>query len=151
RTRECDALDELLAAVRGGQSRVLVLRGDAGVGKTALLQRLIGTANDFTILRATGVESEMELPFAALQLLCAPLLHRLETLPEPQRDAASTAFGLTTGRPPDRLLIGLGVLNLLAAAAEDSPALCVIDDEQWLDRESALVLAFVARRILVDR
>src|SRR5262249_31480746 len=102
---------------------------------------MIETASDFTILRATGVESGMELPFAALPLVCAPLLHQLATLPEPQRDAASTAFGLASSRPPDRLLIGLGVLNLLAGASEDGPTLCIVDDAQWLDRESAQVLA----------
>ncbi|MEO8696471.1 MAG: AAA family ATPase [Acidimicrobiales bacterium] len=150
RTKECRALDELLAAVREGQSRVLVARGDAGIGKSALLQHLIDTASGFTVVHSTGIESEMELPFAALHQLCSSLLHRLDTLPVPQRYAASTAFGLTAGTSPDRLLIGLAVLSLLSAAAEDGPLLCVVDDAHWLDRESAQVLAFVARRLLAD-
>ena len=151
RTRECQALDELLDAVRGGQARVLVLRGEPGIGKTALLQHLIDAARGFTVIQATGVESEMELPFAALHQLCAPMLDRLAELPEPQRIAASTAFGLSVGTSPDRLLIGLAILNLLAGASDASPLLCVVDDAQWLDRGSAQALAFVARRLLADR
>ena len=151
RERECRALEELLDAVRVGQSRVLVARGDAGIGKSSLLQHLINAASDFHVVYATGVESEMELPFAALHQLCMSMLDRLDGLPDPQRDAACTAFGLTTGRTPDRLLIGLAVLNLLSAAADDRPLLCVIDDAQWLDRSSAQALTFVGRRLLADR
>src|SRR5262245_57658979 len=151
RARECRSLEELLDAVRAGQSRVLVLRGDVGVGKSALLQHLIDAASGFKVVHATGVESEMELPLAALQLLCASMLDRLDTLPDPQRNAVSRAFGLTTGASPDRLLIGLAVLNLLSAASDEVPLLCVIDDAQWLDRTSAQALAFVARRLLAER
>ena len=128
-----------------------MVRGDAGIGKTALLQHLVATASGYTVVNATGVESEMELPFAALHQLCTSMMHRLEILPDPQRDAASTAFGLISGTSPDRLLIGLAILNVLAAASEETPLLCVVDDAQWLDRESAQALAFVARRILADR
>ena len=117
-----------------GTVRVLVLRGEAGIGKSALLEHLIAAASGCTILHATGVESEVEVPFAALQQLCAPLLDRLEPLPDPQRDAARTAFGLANGTTPDRLVIGLAVLNLLSAASGDAPVLCVVDDAHWLDR-----------------
>jgi predicted ATP-dependent serine protease len=128
RTRECRHLTELLDTVRDGESRVLVVRGEAGVGKSALLQHLVAAAGDFNVLRATGVESEIDLPFAALHQVCAPFLDRLDTIPEPQYDAVRRAFGLTTGDSPDRLLIGLAVLSLLSAASEDRPVLCVIDD-----------------------
>src|SRR4051812_4937607 len=148
---ECDELDRLLRHVRDGQSRVLVLRGEAGVGKTALLGHLAARAEDFRIARAAGVESEMELPFAGLHGLCAPLLGRLRRLPAPQSDALSTAFGLTVGPPPDRFLVGLAVLSLLADAAEERPLLCIVDDAQWLDSVSAQTLAFVARRLLAER
>jgi hypothetical protein len=151
RTRERRALAELIDAVREGQSRVLVVRGDAGIGKTALLQDLIASAASVRVVHATGVESEMELPFAALHQLCASMLDGLDALPEPQRDAANIAFGLTSGSSPDRLLIGLAVLNLLAATAEDAPLLCIFDDAQWLDHASALCLSFVARRLLADQ
>ncbi|MCU1281763.1 MAG: transcriptional regulator, luxR family, partial [bacterium] len=143
-------LDELRDAVRDGESRVFVVRGDAGVGKSALLQHLVATASGFRVLQATGVESEIELPFAASHQLCGSILDGLDTLPDPQRDAAGTAFGLRTGSAPDRLLIGLAVLNLLSAASESAPLLCIVDDAQWLDRESAQTLAFVARRLLAD-
>jgi DNA-binding CsgD family transcriptional regulator len=151
RTRECRSLAQLLDAVRHGQSRVLVVRGEAGIGKSALLQHLVGAASGFRVLHATGVESEMELPFAALHQLCAPLQDLIDPLPEPQRAAATTAFGLETGTYPDRLLIGLAVLSLLSTAADDGPLLCVVDDAHWLDRASAQALAFVARRLLADR
>lgn len=150
RARECRSLEELLDSVRGGQSRVLVVRGDAGIGKSALLQWLVDAATGFQLVHATGVESEMTLPFAALHQLCAPMLDRLEALPEPQREAARTAFGLAAGSAPDRLLIGLAVLSLLSEFAAEAPLLCVIDDAQWLDHESAQTLAFVARRLQVD-
>ena len=151
RVDERDALERLVAGVRAGQSRVLVLRGEAGVGKTALLRHLSTSAEGFRIARAAGVESEMELAYAGLHSLCAPMLGRLEHLPAPQRDALSTAFGLSAGPPPDRFLVGLAVLSLLADAAEEQPLLCMIDDAQWLDRVSAQTLAFVARRLLAER
>ena len=150
RAKERRSLDELLDAVRGGQPRVLVVRGDAGIGKSALLDRLIGAASGFTVVHVNGVESEMELSFAALHQLCASMLDRLDTLPAPQRDAASTAFGLAAGTSPPRLLIGLAVLNLLTATSEERPLLCVVDDADWLDRESAQALAFVSRRLLAE-
>src|SRR4051794_14864075 len=151
RLSECDALERLVAGVRGGQSRVLVLRGEAGVGKTALLRHLSAAAKGCRIARAAGVESEMELAFAGLHALCAPMLGRLDVLPRPQRDALSTAFGLSSGPPPDRFLVGLAVLGLLADAAEAQPLVCIVDDAQWLDRVSAQTLAFVARRLLAER
>jgi DNA-binding CsgD family transcriptional regulator len=129
---------------------VLVLRGEAGVGKTALLDYAIGSASDMRVVRASGVESEMELAFAALHQLCAPLRDRLEGLPAPQRHALEITFGLSEGLAPDRFFVGLAVLGLLSEAAEERPLLCVIDDAQWLDRASAQVLAFVARRLLAE-
>src|SRR6188472_713799 len=150
RLSERDALERLVAGVRAGQSRVLVLRGEAGVGKTALLRHLSAAAEGCRIARAAGVESEMELAFAGLHSLCARMLDRLGQLPSPQRDALSTAFGLTAGPPPDRFLVGLAVLNLLSDAAEKQPLVCIVDDAQWLDRVSAQTLAFVARRLLAD-
>ena len=151
RQRECEALDRLVAGVREGQSRVLVLRGEAGMGKTALLERLSAGASGCRIARAAGVESEMELPFAGLHALCAPMLGQVRSLPVPQRDALSTAFGLAAGPPPDRFMVGLAVLSLLADVAEEQPLVCVVDDAQWLDRVSAQTLAFVARRLLAER
>jgi hypothetical protein len=121
RIGERDVLDRLVAGVRAGQSRVLVLRGEAGVGKTALLRHLSTAASGFRIARAAGVESEVELPYAGLHALCAPMLGRLDRLPDPQRDALRTAFGLSAGPPPDRFLVGLAVLSLLADAAEEQP------------------------------
>ena len=130
---------------------MLVLRGEAGVGKTALLRHLSEAATGCRIARASGVESEMELAFAGLHALCAHMLDRLERLPSPQRDALSTAFGLSEGPPPDRFLVGLAVLSLLADAAEEQPLVCIVDDAQWLDRVSAQTLEFVARRLLAER
>jgi DNA-binding CsgD family transcriptional regulator len=150
RRGECAALDQLLEAVRGGESRALVVRGEAGVGKTALLDYVVDRAAGCRVVRAAGVQSEMELAFAGLQQLCAPLLDRLEGLPGPHRDALGTALGLTSGRAPDRLLVGLAVLGLLSEAAGDRPLVCVVDDAQWLDRASAQALAFVARRLLAE-
>jgi DNA-binding CsgD family transcriptional regulator len=147
---EREALERLLDAVRRGQSRVLVVSGEPGVGKTALLESAIGSASGFRVGRAVGVESEMELAFAALQQLCAPLLDRLDRLPAPQRDALGVAFGLRAGDAPDRFLVGLAVLSLLAEVAEERPFLCVVDDAQWLDRASAQALVFVARRLLAE-
>ena len=147
---EREALERLLEAVRGGQSRVLAVCGEAGVGKTALVEFAIGSASGFRVLRAVGVESEMELAFAAVQQLCAPLLDRLDRLPAPQRDALGVAFGLRAGDAPDRFLVGLAVLSLLSEAAEEQPLLCVVDDGHWLDRASAQALVFVARRLLAE-
>ena len=150
RAGECAILDELVAGVRRGESRSLVLRGEAGIGKTALLEYLVESASDVTVVQAVGVESEMELPYASLQQLCAPLLDPLDRLPAPQRQALEIVFGLSGGAVPDRFLVGLGVLSLFSAVAEERPLLCVVDDAQWLDRASALALAFVARRLLAE-
>ena len=127
-----------------------MLRGEAGIGKTALLEYLIESASDLTVLRAAGVQSEMELAFASLHQLCGPLLDRLERLPAPQRQALEIVFGLSAGAAPDRFLVGLAVLSLLSEVAEERPLLCVVDDAQWLDQASALTLAFVARRLLAE-
>ena len=151
RAHERDVLERVVAGVRGGQSRVLVLRGEAGIGKSALLEHLSNVADGCRIARAAGVESEMELPFAGLHALCVSMLGGLGDLPSPQRDALSTAFGLSTGPKPDRFLVGLAVLSLLAAEAEEQPLLCIVDDAQWLDRVSVQTLAFVARRLLAER
>jgi DNA-binding CsgD family transcriptional regulator len=150
RQRERQALDRLMGDLRSGRGRALVVRGEAGVGKSALLEYAAGAAADMRVARAAGVESEMELAFAGVHQLCAPLLDRLERLPGPQRDALGIAFGLRGGGAPDRFLVGLAVLTLLSEAAGDRPLLCVVDDAQWLDRASAQVLGFVARRLLAD-
>jgi DNA-binding CsgD family transcriptional regulator len=150
RSAECSVLDGLVADVRRGQSRSLVLRGEAGTGKTALLQHLVESAADLTVVRAVGVQSEMELAYASLHQLCGPMLGRLERLPLPQRQALGIAFGLSSGSAPDRFLVGLAALSLLSDAADESPLLCLVDDAQWLDQVSALTLAFVARRLLVE-
>ena len=147
RARECSALDSFLDAVRAGGSRAFVLRGEAGIGKTALLEYVGARSKGFQVVRAVGVESEMELPFAALHQLCAPLLGQLDALPAPQRDALKTAFGMSSGPRPDRFLVALAVLTLLSNAAETHPLVCIVDDAQWLDRSSAQVLSFVARRL----
>jgi DNA-binding CsgD family transcriptional regulator len=151
RVRERDVLAQLVAGVRAGQSQSLVLRGEAGTGKSALLQHVTKAAEGCTIVWATGVESEMELAFAGLYSLCTPMLERIDELPEPQRDALSTAFGMSAGPPPDRFLVGLAVLSLLAESAEEQPVFCIVDDAQWLDRVSSETLAFVARRLLAER
>src|SRR4051794_31543298 len=150
RRSERETLGRLVANVRAGQSAVLVLRGEAGVGKSALLGCLVERASGCRVARATGVESEMELPFAGLHQLCGPMLDRLDRLPAPQRDALATAFGLSAGEPPDRFLVGLAVLSLLSEVAEDRPLVCVVDDAQWQDRASAQTLSFVARRLLAE-
>jgi DNA-binding CsgD family transcriptional regulator len=147
RTEECARLEELLGALRSGLSAGLVVRGEAGSGKTALLEYAAAGGDGCRVERAAGVESEMELPFAALHQLCLPLLDRVEQLPAPQADALKTAFGLSAGRRPDPFLVGLAVLTLLSEAAESTPLICVVDDAQWLDHSSAVVLAFVARRL----
>jgi DNA-binding CsgD family transcriptional regulator len=150
RGKECAALDDLVSAIRRGESQALVLRGEAGIGKTALLDYLTTSASDLTIVRAVGAESEMELAFASLHQLCAPLLDRLGSLPPPQRQAMETVFGLSEGTPPDRFLVGLAVLSLFSAEAEQRPLLCIVDDAQWVDQTSALTLAFVARRLQAE-
>ncbi|HEY2438286.1 MAG TPA: AAA family ATPase, partial [Solirubrobacteraceae bacterium] len=150
RREERELLARMLAAVRGGQSRVLVASGEPGVGKTALLESAIGLASGFRVARAAGVESEMELAFAVLQQLCAPLLDGLDQLPAPQRDALGVAFGLHAGDTPNRFLVGLAALSLFSEAAEEQPLLCVIDDAQWLDRASGQAVAFVGRRLFAD-
>src|SRR4051794_13260616 len=150
RANECALLDDLVWAIRRGESRSLVLRGEAGIGKTALLEYLIASAPDATVVRAVGVQSDMELAFASLHQLCGPLLDRLEGLPTPQRQAMETVFGLTAGAAPDRFLVGLAVLSLFSEVGEQRPLLCVVDDAQWLDQASALTLAFVARRLLAE-
>jgi DNA-binding CsgD family transcriptional regulator len=150
RDGECETLRGLISTVRSGSSQVLVLRGEAGVGKTALLQYVIEQASGFRCVQVAGVESDMELAFAGLQQLCAPLLKHLDALPEPQREALNVAFGRGVGATPDRFLVGLAVLSLMAAAADDEPLLCVIDDAQWLDEVSVQTLAFVSRRLLAD-
>ena len=150
RRSECAALDEVVASARAGQSRALVLRGDAGVGKSALLEYLASHASGCSVARAAGVESEMELAYAGLQQLCAPFLDRLERLPAPQRDALGTAFGVRDGDAPNRFLVGLAVLSLLSDVAEDRGLVCIVDDAQWLDAASAQALAFVARRLGVE-
>ena len=150
RRDECAELDRLREGVRAGRSGVLVVRREAGVGKTALLEYAVASASDLRVLRAVGVESEMELAFAALHQLCAPLLDRLDRLPGPQRDALQTTFGLSAGPVPDRFFVGLAVLGLLSEVAEERPILCVVDDAQWLDKASAQTLAFVARRLLAE-
>jgi hypothetical protein len=139
-----------VAAAKAGRSQVLVLRGEAGIGKTALLDFLLGRAAGCRVARAAGVESEMELAFAGLHQLCSPHLHRLATLPAPQQQALRTAFGLQEGPAPDRFLVGLAVLTLLSEVAEERPLVCVVDDAQWLDQASAQALEFVARRLAAE-
>jgi DNA-binding CsgD family transcriptional regulator len=150
RAAECQQLERLLTDARAGHSHVIALYGEPGVGKTALIDHAVAAADGFRVARATGVQSEMELAFAALQQLCAPMLDGLDRLPEPQRDALGAALGLSAGNAPERFLVGLAALSLLSAAAEDEPLLCVVDDAQWLDRPSAQALAFVARRLMAD-
>ena len=152
RQAERDALNRLVDAVRAGESRALVVRGDPGVGKTVLMDHLAGRASGSgcRVVRAAGVQSEMELAFAGLHQLCAPMLDRAERLPVPQRDALSTVLGLAAGPPPDRFLVGLAVLSLLSEVASERPLICLVDDEQWLDRASAQALGFAARRLAAD-
>jgi DNA-binding CsgD family transcriptional regulator len=151
RSDEREALDRQLQRVRAGQSSVQVVRGEAGVGKTALLDYVAEQASGCRIARIAGVESEMELAFAGLHQLCAPMLGGLDGLPGPQRDALRVAFGIQDGDAPDRFIVALAVLSLLADAAEVEPLVCLVDDVQWLDRASAQTLAFVARRLLAER
>jgi DNA-binding CsgD family transcriptional regulator len=150
RGSECGALDRLIEAVRAGASQVLVVRGESGVGKTALLDYLAGHASGCRVVRAAGVETEMEFAFAGLHQLCAPMLDHLDRLPVPQREALRTAFGISAGAAPNRFFIGLAVLDLLSVVAEERPLVCVVDDEQWLDRASAQGLGFVSRRLAAE-
>jgi len=150
RRDERSALDHLLSKVRAGDSQVLVMHGEAGVGKTALLRYVINQADGCRVVRATGIQSEIELAFAGLHQLCAPLLDGLDGVPGPQRDALRTAFGISAGPRPDQFLVGLAVLSLLSAAAEDRPLIGIVDDAQWLDRASAQALGFAARRLAAD-
>ncbi|MEV6966552.1 AAA family ATPase [Hamadaea sp. NPDC051192] len=150
RAAERQVLDQLIAAACAGESRVLLVHGSAGVGKSALLDYLEGSAAEMRTLRAAGVESEMELAYATLHQLCAPLLDRAKNLPAPQVAVLETVFGMREGSPPERFLVGLAVLSLLSEASEGRPLLCVIDDAQWMDRASAQVLGFVARRLLAE-
>ena len=148
---EREDLDRLLATVTHGRSRVLVVRGEAGVGKSALMRYAAGQAGGFRVAQISGVESEMELPFAGLHQLCSPMLAHDAALPEPQQAALRVALGLAAGDPPDRFLVALAVLSLMAEVAEERPLLCLIDDAQWLDGASSQVLGFVARRLLAER
>jgi DNA-binding CsgD family transcriptional regulator len=150
RQAECEALERLLKAVRAGESRALAVCGEAGVGKTFLLEYLVERAPGCRVARAAGVQSEMELPYAGLHQLCAPMLEILQRLPAPQNDALATAFGLRAGPAPDRFLVGLAVLGLLAEVAAERPLICVIDDAHWLDHSSAQALAFAARRLRAE-
>jgi DNA-binding CsgD family transcriptional regulator len=150
RSVECDVLDRLLADLRAGQSGVLVIRGEPGIGKTALMRYAASRASGCRIAQVVGVEAEMELPFAGVHQLCAPMLAHLGALPEPQQNALSVALGLYSGNAPDRFLVGLAVLTLLSAVAEEQPLLCFVDDAQWLDAASSQVLGFVGRRLLAE-
>ena len=150
RRSECEAIDLLLEAVRAGESRALVVRGEPGVGKSALLEYVAERASGCRTVRAAGVQSEMELPFAGLHQLCASMLDRIERLPAPQRDALSTAFGLRGGAAPGPFLVGLAALSLLSEMADERPLVCLVEDAQWLDRASLQALAFVARRLLAE-
>jgi DNA-binding CsgD family transcriptional regulator len=152
RRAECEFLDGALADALAGRSRVVVLRGDAGAGKSALLNFVAERATGWRVASAVGVESEMELAYGGLHQLCAPMLDHADQLPTPQRDALGTVFGLLAGEPPDRFLVGLATLTLLAEVADDrQPLLCVIDDVQWLDAASAQIVLFIARRFLAER
>ncbi|MFJ9250591.1 AAA family ATPase [Streptomyces sp. NPDC101776] len=147
---ECAVLDRLIDAVRTGGSRALVAHGPAGIGKSALLGHLTDAPGGLRVLRAAGIESEMELPFATLHQLCVPLIDRLKNLPTPQRTALETVFGISAGPPPERFLVGMAVLGLLSDASQKRPLLCLVDDAHWMDRASAQVLGFVARRLLAE-
>lgn len=151
RRGECESLERVLVEAASGRSQVLVLRGEAGIGKSALLGYVVQGAVGCRVARATGVESQTELAFAGLHQLCAPMLSHLDRLPAPQRDALAVAFGLRSGSTPDRFLVGLAMLSLLSEVAEEKPLVCVIDDAQWLDQVSAQTLGFVARRLLAER
>src|SRR5262245_13043153 len=150
RVDEREVLDRVLGHVREGQSAVLVIRGEAGIGKTELLRYVAGHARGFRVAQVTSVEAEMELPFAGIHQLCVPLLDHLDALPQPQQDALNVALGLASGDIPNRFLVGLAVLGLLSAASEEQPLLCLVEDAQWLDEASGLIIGFIARRILAE-
>jgi predicted ATPase len=151
RHAECRALDGLLADALSGRSRVLILRGEAGIGKSALLGHLFDRLGGWRVAHVAGVESEMELAFSGLHQICTPMLDQLERLPDPQRQALATVFGLSAGPAPDRFLVGLATLTLLAEVAERQPLALIADDAQWLDQATAQILGFVARRLLAER
>jgi hypothetical protein len=147
RRSERRLLDELIQAIRSGESRTLVIHGEPGIGKTALLDYVAEHAPGCRVERIAGVESEMEIPWAAVHQLCAPMIDRLDGLPAPQRDAVSNAFGLSDAPAADAFLVGLGVLGLLSQAAQQRPLVCLVDDQQWLDFASSRILSFAARRL----
>ena len=151
RMEERQGLADLLRGARAGHGGVVVLRGEAGIGKSALLDDLAVQAPDCCICRAVGVESEMELAYAGLQQLCGPIIGRLTDLPAVRRDALEKVFGLSTGSPPDRFLVGMAVLDLIAMAAQGQPVMWIVDDAQWLDRSSVQTIGFVSRRLLAER
>ncbi len=151
RDREREVLERLLEGARARHGGVLVLHGDPGVGKTALLEFAVENGRDFRVVRTAGVEGEMGLPYAALQQLCSPIIGLADRLPDPQHNALAVAFGRSAGPAPDPFLVGLAVLGLLSEVAEARPLLCVVDDAQWLDDESARALAFLARRLLAEK
>ena len=150
RDAELAKLEELLASVRAGGSAALVVRGEPGVGKSALFEQLIASAPEFQIVRAVGVEGEIDLPYAGLHQLCRSMTDAIDGLPQPQSDALRVAFGLSSGGVPDRYLVGLATLSLMSEVAGTQPVLCVVDDAQWLDSETTRALAFVARRLGAD-
>src|SRR3954452_9370051 len=150
RSRERDVLDRLLETARGGQSAVLVIRGEAGIGKTALVRYAAEQAAGFRVAQIAGVEAEVELPFAGLHRVCTPMLAQLDALPDPQQHALRVSFGLSSGDAPDRFLVALAALTLFAELAEHQPLLCLVDDAQWLDAATSQVLGFIARRVLAE-
>jgi DNA-binding CsgD family transcriptional regulator len=150
RTSECRRIDGMLAEARGGHSAVLVIRGETGIGKTALLRYAAREASGLRVAQVEGVQAEMELPFAAIHRLCAPMLDEREVLAEPQQNALQVALGISSGGVPDRFLVAVAVLNLLASSAEKRPLLCLVDDAQWLDAASLQAFGFVARRLLAE-
>jgi DNA-binding CsgD family transcriptional regulator/tetratricopeptide (TPR) repeat protein len=150
RGSECETLSDLVASVRAGRSQVLVLRGEAGIGKTALLDFLADRSDGCRVGRAAGVESELDFPYAGVHQLCGPFQDRIDSLPGPQRDAVSTAFGVRPGTAPDQFVLGLAVLTLLSELAEERPLVCLVDDSQWLDQASSQTLEFVARRLAAE-
>src|SRR5919107_3928619 len=151
RQRELGRLSSLFREAATGRGATLVVRGEPGIGKTALIAEALGAASGLQVLRAAGAEFEMELPFAALHALCAPVLGSAAALPSPQRSALESAFGIRDDGPPDRLLVGLAVLGLLSECGQQQTVVCVIDDAQWLDEASAHALLFAARRIESER
>jgi hypothetical protein len=150
RTRECGAIEALVARARQGKGGSLLLRGEPGIGKTALVEYAAGLASELQVVHAVGVESEMEMPYAALQQLCSPLLDHLDQIPVPQADALATAFGLRSGGLSDRFLVYMAALSLLSAGASAHPMLCLVDDAQWIEVSSLEALAFASRRVGED-